>query len=446
MIKKSQTLKISLVFLVTFLSSNLSFSQDIKKWTLKECVDYAHEKNLTIKEFELNLENAKIDHSDALGNFIPTLNARSSFTANSGLATDPTTNELKNQTLFSVSPSINSSLTLFDGLQNFKKLNRAKLNEMASFYQLESIKDDIDLSIANAYLQILSNKEALTMLEAQLIVTQKNIDRTNSLIENGALPQGDILEIEATYATQEQQIVNAQNALTISKITLAQLLTLTDYANFDVATEAFEIPQSDILDLSAKEIYNTAHTYRNNIRVSQTNLMLAEKDLEIAKGKLSPTLSAFFNYNTRYASNIPLAFDNQFRTFDGVTYGMQLDIPIFNKFTVKNNIIRNRINIDKTQIQLEKEQLNLEININQVYVDLLGAKKAYEATQKTVAARKLAYDYSRERFEVGLTNSFNLSQAQLQFINSEAELVRTKYEYIFKIKMLELYAGKTLGE
>lgn len=446
MTKQHQHIKVVLVLLVTIFIYNISFSQDIKKWTLQECIEYAHEKNLSIKEFELNLENAKIDYSDAQGNFIPTLNGRASLTSSSGLATDPITNQLKNQRLLSLSPSITSNLTVFDGLQNFKKLNRAKLFEVASFYQLESIKDDINLSIANAYLQILSNREALAILVAQLAVTQENLDRTSSLIENGALPEGDKLEIEATYATQEQQIVNAENALMISKITLAQLLTITDYENFDIAEQEIEIPQSSVLDLTPKEIYNTALNYRNNIRVSQTNISLAEKDLEISKGKLYPTLNAFFNYNTRYANNIPIGFDNQLRLFDGITYGLQLDIPILNKFIVRNNITRSKINIEKSQIQLEKDQLNLEININQVYVDLRGAQKAYEAAQKTVEARQLAYDYSRERFDVGLTNSFNLSQAQLQFTNSEAELIRTKYEYIFKIKTLELYTGKSLNE
>lgn len=433
---------VSLLFLFTAIIQ----AQEAKKWTLRECVEYALEHNITIQQSELDLLNAEIDKSDALGNFIPTLNGQASFVSSTGLTQDPTTNSLVNQTLFSITPSVSSNLTLFDGLRNFHTLNRAKLSKLASFYQLENMKDDISLTVANAYLQILSNRESLKVLKVQYAITQQDLERTQTLVDNGVVPRGDLLEIEATAADQEQQIVNAQNALAISKITLAQLLTITDYENFDISDESFMIPPSNILDNTPKEIFNKAVTFRNDIKFSEISLELAEKDLQIAKGARYPTLGAFFNYNTRYADNIPLDFVNQLWLFDGVSYGLQLNVPVLNGFSVKNNIKRNKISVQKSVLELEQQKLDLESNVNQVYVDVIGSFKAYEAAEKTVEARRLSYDYARERFDVGLMNSFDFSQAQSRLDNAEAELIRTKYDYIFKLKVLEFYFGIPLDE
>lgn len=433
---------VSLLFLFTAIIQ----AQEAKKWTLRECVGYALEHNITIQQSELDLLNAEIDKSDALGNFIPTLNGQASFVSSTGLTQDPTTNSLVNQTLFSITPSVSSNLTLFDGLRNFHTLNRAKLSKLASFYQLENMKDDISLTVANAYLQILSNRESLKVLKVQYAITQQDLERTQTLVDNGVVPRGDLLEIEATAADQEQQIVNAQNALAISKITLAQLLTITDYENFDISDESFMIPPSNILDNTPKEIFNKAVTFRNDIKFSEISLELAEKDLQIAKGARYPTLGAFFNYNTRYADNIPLDFVNQLWLFDGVSYGLQLNVPVLNGFSVKNNIKRNKISVQKSVLELEQQKLDLESNVNQVYVDVIGSFKAYEAAEKTVEARRLSYDYARERFDVGLMNSFDFSQAQSRLDNAEAELIRTKYDYIFKLKVLEFYFGIPLDE
>jgi len=434
---------LSLLFLLT---AGIVQAQEVKQWTLRECIEHALEHNITIQQSELNLLDAEIDKSDALGNFIPTLNGQVSFVSSTGLTQDPTTNNLVNQTLFSITPSVSSSLTLFDGLRNFHTLNRAKLSKLASFYQLEDMKDDISLTVANGYLQILSNRETLKVLRAQYAITQQDLERTKSLVDNGVVPRGDLLEIEATAANQEQQIVNAQNTLAISKITLAQLLTITDYENFDISDESFMIPPSDILDNTPKEIFNKAVTFRNDIQFSEISLELAEKDLQIAKGARYPTVGAFLNYNTRYADNIPLDFVNQLWLFDGISYGIQLNVPVLNGFSVKNNIKRNKINVQRSVLELEQQKLDLESNVNQVYVDVIGSHKAYEAAEKTVEARRLSYDYARERFDVGLMNSFDFSQAQSRLDNAEAELIRTKYDYIFKLKVLEFYFGIPLDE
>ena len=443
-------MKFKIIITVLLLSVGLVSGQ-AKKWTLQECVTYAVANNLTIAQYELDFENVQIDESDALGDFLPNLNASSSASGNTGLSFDPTTNQAVTTTIFTASGGLSSSVTLFDGLRNIHRFNRAKLNTIASQYRLDNLKDDIRLNVANAYLQVLSNKESLRVFRAQYDVTQQDLKRTKELVDAGVVPRGDLLEVEATAANQEQQIVNSENSILISRINLAQLLQITDYEDFDIADETFEIPPSEVLTYSPKTIFDKALTFRNDIKFSELNVDLAEKDLKISKGALLPTLGAFFNYNTRYSSQQQFnsdsgqffrdSFKDQLWLNDGISYGAQLNIPIFNGFSVKNNIKRSKINIDKAKNQLAQDKLALETPINQAYVDVKSFSKAYEAAEKTLEARRLAFEYSKERFDVGLMNSFDYSQAQSRVDDAEAQLIRTKYDYIFRLKVLEFYFG-----
>ncbi|WP_047418990.1 TolC family protein [Cellulophaga sp. Hel_I_12] len=443
------------IVLIAFLFSVAFISAQTKKWTLQECVAYAVDNNLTIEQFELDLETVKIEKSDAIGDFLPGLNASSSVAGQTGLSFDPTTNQAVTTTIFTATGGLSSNVTLFDGLRNVHRLNRAKMNAISSQYRLDDLKDDIRLNVAVAYLNVLSNKESLRVFQAQYSFTKQDLIRTEELVDAGVVPRGDLLELEATAANQEQQIVNSENAILIARINLAQLLQITDYENFDIVDESFDIPPSEVLTNSPKTIYEKALTFRNDIKFSELNVELAKKDLQISKGALLPTIGAFFNYNTRYSSQERFdvttqeffreSFKDQLWINDGISYGAQLSIPIFNGFGVKNNIKRSKINIDRANIQLEQEKLALETTVNQAYVDVKNLSKAYEAAGKTVAARRLAYEYSKERFDVGLMNSFDFSQAQARVDDAEAQLIRTKYDYIFRLKVLEFYFGMPIS-
>ncbi|MGX1928782.1 TolC family protein [Flagellimonas sp. 2504JD4-2] len=444
-------MKSRLVTLLVLLFAMTISNAQMRKWTLQECVTYAVENNLTIEQFELDLENAKIDESDALGNMLPGLNASSTVSSNTGFSINPTNNLPTNSTAFNVNASVSSNVTLFDGLRNIRQLNRAKINAIANQYRLDDLKDDIRLSVANAYLQVLSNKEQLRTFEAQLAVTEQDLKRTRELVESGVSPRGDLLEIEATAANQEQQVVNGGSLVLISRVNLAQLLQITDYENFDIADEEFDIPPSDVLNNSAKVIFDKALGFRNDIKFSESNVKLAEEDLKIAKGANYPTVSAFFQYGTRYsdvtqipdANGVPFTpnFTDQLWIFDGISYGAQLNVPIFNGWSTRNNVKRSKIGLERAKLQLEQDKLDLETNIQQAYVDVTTFLKAYEAAEKTLEARKLAYDYAKERFNVGLMNAFDFSQAQSRVDNAEADVIRTKYDYIFRLKILEFYFG-----
>jgi len=442
---KNSITTLLLLFAITFSSAQ------VRKWTLEECVEYAVENNLTVEQFELDLENAKIDKSDAVGNLLPSLNGNASASSNTGFSINPSTNLPTNSTQFNMSMGLNSSITLFDGLRNIHQLNRAKMNAIANQYRLDDLKDDIRLNVANAYLQVLSNKEQLKTFKAQYAVTEQDLKRTRELVESGVVPRGDLLEIEATAANQEQQIINGESLVLISRVNLAQLLQITDYENFDIADQDFDIPPSDILQNSPKVIFDKALGFRNDIKFSEYNVELAEQDLKIAKGAYAPTIAAFVQYGSRY-SDITLIpdgnggvytpnFIDQLWILDGISYGAQINVPIFNGWSTRNNVKRSTISLEKAKLQFKQDKLDLENTIQQAYVDVGTFEKAYQAAEKTLEARRLSYEYAKERYDVGLMNAFDFSQAQARVENAQADVIRTKYDYIFRLKILEFYFG-----
>ena len=412
-----------------------------KKWTLKECVEYALENNISVKQSELDLQATDIDKLTAIGRFLPTLNIGGSVSKNTGLSFDPTTGNSSTTTFLSSSGNISLGYNLFDGLQNIRQVQRAEISKLAADYRLSKMKDDISLFVANGYITVILNKANLEILKSQNAVTQQQIERTNELVEAGALPRGDLLEIQATDANEKQNIVNAENLIQISLINLAQLLLIKDYENFDIEDEGYDIVDEGVSKKSASEIIENAKANRSEIKIAEQNVALAEKDVQIAKGSYWPSLRAFLGYDTRYTDANDTPFNEQIYINDGIGYGLSLNVPIFNGFSVKGSVQRSKINLERTRYQLEQEELNLESTVYQAYVDAKGALKSFEAANKALESQALAYDYAKERYDVGLTNAFDFSQSKQRFDNANIQLNRAKYDYIFKLKVLELYFG-----
>ena len=456
------------------------FAQAQKKWTLKECVEHALENNISIKQSELDLEVTDIEALTALGNFLPSFDLSSNASENTGLSFNPITNNAQTTTFLSVSGNVNIGYTVFNGLRNYRQAQRAKISKLAAQYSLSRMKDDISLLVANSYLNVLLNKANLEVLVSQNNVTKAQIKQTEQLVEVGTLPKGDLLEIKATDASEQQSIVNAENQIKIALIGLAQVLLVKDYENFDIEDEGYGIVNS-IEDKSVEDIIKNAKENRSEIRIAEQNVELANKDLQIARGAYLPTLSAFFGYNTRYAntpsftqvvdpnnptitqqigvvqttgqavvtdfantSPLEVAADpffNQLSDNDGIGYGFSLNIPVFNGFNTRASVKRSKINLERTKFQLEQAELDLESNVYQAHVDAKGALKAYEAAESALKSQELAYEYATARYDEGLTNAFDYSQAKLRYDNSKINLNRAKYDYIFKLKVLELFFG-----
>lgn len=412
-----------------------------KKWTLEECVAYALENNISIQQSELDLKVSDVLKMEALGKFLPDISGTANYGINTGANINPATNQFENQSFRSASANINTGILLFNGLANWKNLQRAKINKLANTYKLDKMKDDIALSVANSYLQILFNKEQVKVLVNQNKITKENIKRTKELIDAGTVPAGDIYELQATDASQEQQIVNAQNTLFISKLGLAQTLLLKDYANFDIAVDEMNVPATEILFQTPEAIAIKARDVVKDIKIAATNYEEAQKSVSLVKSDYLPRLSGFMGYNTRWSQSIPIGFIDQLSVFDGTNVGIQLNVPILNGFATRGNVQRTKISAERSKLLLDQAELDLERTVFQAYNDVLNAQKSYEAALKTAEARKLAQNFSKERFDVGLLNSFDYSQALLTYENAQSEVIRTKYDYIFRIKLLEFYFG-----
>jgi len=309
---------------------------------------------------------------------------------------------------------------------------------------LANMTENISLLVANSYLQILFNRESLGVQYSQLTIANKELIIAQERLKSGIIPKGDVLEIEANVATIEQNVVVAENNYQLSKISLAQLLLISEIDNFEIAQEKAIAPESTILNTNVNAIYLTAVGKRNDVKLAETNLKIAKKDLAISKGSVLPKLSGSYSYNSGVLFD---ASNNDSNILDfpvkaGQVFGLNLTIPIFNRMANNTNIKRSKINIQKSNYALEQVKLDLENTINQAYNDAKGSLKAHQAAEKTVAARKLAYEYAKERFDNGGMNTFNFLQAGQRYEAAQSEMIKTKYNYIFKLKVLEFYFGE----
>ncbi len=437
-------IKIAILFFTLF--GVLASQAQEKKWTLRECVEYALENNITIKQSALEIENAEINRFDAFGNFLPTLNASASNFWNSGLVTNPITNTNETETFRSSNYGVSIGITLFNGLRNLKTFQRAKLNQLLSQYNLGKSKDDISLFVANSYLQVLLNKESLKVIEKQHEITLEQLKRTKDLVDAGVLPQGDLLEIEATSADELTRIVQAENAVQIARIGLAQTLLIKDYESFDIAEQEYLVPGSEMLEKPISQVIASARESRYEVQIAEQNKLIAEKNLEIARGAYYPTLNGSFGYSTRESGVNSTPFIKQLYSNDGTSYGVSLSVPIFNGFSARNDVKRNKVSVEQTEFQLEQAQLDLDSNVYQAYLDAKGSAEAYEAALVSVKAQERAYEYAKDRYDVGLTNAFDFSQSKFRLENAQSQEVQNKFDYIFKLKVLELYFGIKIAD
>ena len=381
-------------------------------------------------------------------NFLPSVNGNVAYNFNTGKNINPVTNQYENTIFQSASGGIGASVSLFEGLQNWRKLKQAELNVIASHYKLDKMKDDIILMIIKAYGDVLSNKEQIKNLKTQLQISKENLERTRELIASGSLPKGDIYEAESQLLTQEQQIIATESALFIARMGLAQILLLKNYEDFDIDDAQFEQPSDKILTETPETIYQRAKETMSDVKIAENTVLLAKNALKIAQSSYSPRLSFQWGYNSRWSKNnnnnflqSTTDFWQQINDNKGMNAGFSLNIPIFNGFAISNEVKTQRLNVMKAEFAKEQTELTTQKNIYQAYNDAANAKKLYEATEKTAQAKQQAFSYAQERHNVGLMNTFDFSQAKYQYENAQNDYVKAKYNYIFKIKVLEYYFG-----
>ena len=432
------------IFIIALLFSLVLGVKAQEKWSLKKCIDYANEHNISLQLKKLDAEIQENNAKQTKYSLLPDLNASSSFDRSWGRSENKETGTYTDINSKSVNFGLRSSVALFNGFQKMNSIKQANIDLQAYLQDIEKTSNDISLRIVSYYLDILFKKELLQVAKEQLKVTQLQIERTSVLVEAGTLPKGTLMEQKAQAAQEELTVVTSENNLDLSLLDLAQLLDLNETETFDV-----EIPDLPVLSsgrslLNPETVYGFALTSLPEIKAANLRLESTEKDLNLARSGLMPSLSLSAGWGTNYykLDGFPAAsFSDQFKDRANKYVGLSLNIPIFNKGINRRNISNAKVNIDRSRLNLENTKNVLRKEIQQAHANAIAAMKKYFSSQTAVSSTEEAFRYTEEKFNLGLVNSVDYNEAKNNLLRSKSNLLQAKYEYIFRTKIIDFYNG-----
>ncbi len=431
-----------------------SFAQpDKERWTLRECIDYALDNNLNLEREILNTGNIRASLLEAQGQRIPSFSIGAQSGYRWGRSINPFTNLFETQRIGNVNLFGNSNLTLFAGQRINNNILKSKLDLRSNEMDIIARKNLITIDIITFFVNVIFAEEQLKIAERQLETTEEQLDRTIKLVEAGAAPFADQLDLQSQMATNEAEVINADNNLRISKLTLQQAMQKPFEEDFEIAIPELNIEDYMLSESSTDEIYGVAVGIMPEIIGADYRITAAEKDVAIAKGAFYPTLALNANSFSNYVDIAlnPAAPQDNYILLDQIkdnvshTVNLSLNIPIFTNFTNKANLQRALVQKDLERVNMEETKNQLRQNIESSYNDAIAAAKSYEATQKRVAALKESFRMSSERFNLGAINFVDFQLSQTNFFNAEADLINAKYEYILRTKILDFYLGNPLS-
>ena len=384
------------IFKFCMLIASISFAQD-KIWTLEECVDHALENNITILQAENSLLSSKQDIISAKGNFLPSINSNLSGGASLGnIEVFP--GEFRDREFYSTSVGIGFSQSVFNGFRNINLLNQSKLNLERNQFELEKFKDDISLNVANTYLNVLFNKENLELAKLQVEFSELQVNQVKTLVEAGSEPNSTLIETQATYSRDIQNLTIAENNHDLALLTLAQLLQLP-YENFDVKVIEIDTPSANLMYNDIAPILNYALQNRNEIKVAERDIELAKLGTKISKSAYLPNVSMGYGFNaSANFSNLTVDDEllDQLNVNKGHSINMNISIPIFNSNQTKAQVKKSKIQEETTNLALEQAKINLESTIQRAFTDARAALKSYEAAQLSLQSQEVAFQNSQE--------------------------------------------------
>ncbi|MDR1526550.1 MAG: TolC family protein [Dysgonamonadaceae bacterium] len=441
----------SIIFIAAFCFCSLaSYAQ--KGWTLEECIQYATANNITIKQIQLQKENAEVNLNTSQMSRLPDLNAGIGQNWSFG-RTQMVTGLYENQSQSNTSLSVSSSVPLFTGFRITNEIARNKLTLQAATENLSKAKEDLSLGIASLFLQALFNKEILKVNQEQLLLSQIQITKTRSMVEAGKVPQSQLYDIEAQVAKDEVTVIQAKNNLALALLDLAQSLELENQTGFDIYAPEMNDVISEYMSSVQPPliIYNNALNTKPVVKAQEYTVQSAEKTLHIAKSGYLPSLSLSLGYGTNYfyrynlsATLANTAFGEQLKNNAGEYIGLSLSIPVFNRFSVRNQVRNAQINIYNQQLELDNVKKTLYKEIQTAYLNATAAQEKYRASDKAVKATTESFKYAQERYEVGKSSVFEFNEAKTKLTQSQSEQIQAKYDYIFRTKILDFYNGVPL--
>jgi len=425
----------------------------------------------------LNIEINKLNLLRAKADFLPTLNAFTSHGYNFGRTLDPLSNEFATDRVRSNSFSLNSSFTVFEGFLKSTKLKQEQLNQKAGMYDSDQIRNDVTLSVASAFLQILFDQELLDIAREQLEISRQQKEHTQLLVDAGKLAQGDLLDIKSQYASEELNVTNAQNALDIATLTLKQLLYLPSDQEFSIIRPVLNFNTTQNLLLSSDVVFQTASEVQPSVLAAETRVQVAEKTISIAKSGMFPRINVSASYGTGYSDlrteitdmqvdgydtigitsdgasvltpsyNIatqPIKFYDQLDNNVSQSVNFSMNIPIFNGLATRTSVSKAKIGLESAMLDLENTKDKLEKTIQQAYADAKAALAKYRSTKDQTEAMEESFKYAQKKFDVGMITAVDYNDAKNKLTKSKSDLLQAKYEFVFNTKVLDFYMGKPI--
>lgn len=441
-IQINTTMKHLLLLICTFCTITATAQ---KKWTLKACLDHALKNNISVKQSENSLLTNDQDIIAAKGNFLPSLSMNGSQRLNLGNV-EVFDGNFVDRTFHSTNLGVNVSQTIFNGFRNTNIYKQSLINKEANEEEYNRIKDNVALNVVNSYLNVLLNKENLIIAQAQFEFSAEQLKRVKELVAAGTQPQANVFDSEATLANDEQQLTLAQNNYTLALLSLSQTLQVP-FDGFDVEIIELDAPSEALMYENVQPILEHAFKNRSEIKVAEKNIESAELGREISKSGFYPTVIFGYGLNTgaNFSNlNSSNSFFQQINDNKGHSFNVNLNIPIFSRFQNKTNLAKSSIQIENRKLALDQAKLDLESNIQRAFTDAKAALKTYVSAQKSVASRQLSFENAQERYNIGALNAFDLEQNRVQLVNVQSSLVRAKYDFVFKTKVLDFYLGKSL--
>jgi len=465
-----------------------TISNGQETWTLEKCVSYAYENNLQIKQSSLSIEQARVNNNASKASLFPSVNFNTGYFWQFGRSIDPVTNTRVGANAQTNSSTLSASWVLFGGLQNYNSIKQSKVDYLAATYRMESMKNDVAINIAAQYLQVLFNKEVVKINDLVLENTQKLYDQTKKKYDAGAVAKGDLLQLEAQLASDEQNVVTANNSLDLSLLQLAQTLQLETVEDFDIISPQLELPDSYLIAMTPDQIYNDALELQPNIKSAQLNVESSEYGISMNRSGFIPKLTLNAQLNSNFSTravyrgddniatgNIyPVAqditdpnnptliyslnpsqsiidngritpFSDQYTNNFNQFIGFNLQVPIFNNLRVKQNVSNAKIQLENNIIAYEQEKMDFRQTVQRAHSDALASYKSYQSATKSVESNTESFKYADKRRLEGAINQYEHENARILLLNALSQQLQAKYDYIFKIKVLEFYLNNNIS-
>jgi len=472
------TRSLTFVFLSLFLMGNTLLAQKI--WTLEDCINYALENNLDIQKQVLMVESNKKNLLQSALSMLPDLNANGTNVWNFGQTIDQYTNTFATSTVRSNNFYLQSGFTIFNGLQKFNTVKQGQINVLASKYDLDVLKNDISLMVAGYYLDILFNGELQDVANEQLAITTAQVDRIEKMVDAGSSAKGDLLNIQAQKASEELALVEADNRLSISILSLQQLIDTPVSRDFQIEKPALKLVQAPKELITPEIIYEHALKVRPEIQAADLRVQAARKSLAIARGTLYPSLTfagswgtgysgvakeidptvdpvvtlqktgitqlsrdTVLSYSMDYTTRV-ISFNDQLHQNENQSLGFYLRVPIFNGWTSRNSISQAKINQAQSELNLDIKKRDLRKLIEQAYADAVASLKKFNSSEEKVRAQQESFKYTQQKFDVGMMTSFDYNNSKKDLTKAESDLLQAKYDFIFKTTILDFYMGNPI--